>query len=112
MKCRAETLELNIADMTGAPCVEPRRTGAARRCPACSMPRSTCCDRARERDAAAHGAADAEALAAAVTRAGYGATPGSLKPRPRRDRAMPHAEFWTGPWPDGHFGGAVAACHW
>lgn len=91
-----DTIDLNIADMTCASCVG-RVERALRAVPGVEDAQVNL---ATERAAVTvqRGAVDAAALADAVTRAGYAATP-----VPADDAAVPaeagHADFWSGPWP-------------
>lgn len=91
-----DTIDLNIADMTCASCVG-RVERALRAVPGVEDAQVNL---ATERAAVTvqRGAVDAAALADAVTRAGYAATP-----VPADEAAVPagqeHADFWSGPWP-------------
>ncbi|WER45938.1 heavy metal translocating P-type ATPase [Cupriavidus sp. WKF15] len=91
-----ETVELDISDMTCASCVG-RVERALRAVPGVLDAQVNL---ATERASVTllRGAADAGALAAAVARAGYGATPVTeILPAAARDAAA--RDFWSGPWP-------------
>ncbi|CAG9173884.1 Copper-exporting P-type ATPase [Cupriavidus laharis] len=91
-----ETVELNIADMTCASCVG-RVERALRAVPGVLDAQVNL---ATERASVTllRGSADADTLAAAVARAGYGATPMTeTLPGVAPDAAA--RDFWSGPWP-------------
>ncbi|CAG2132631.1 Copper-exporting P-type ATPase [Cupriavidus yeoncheonensis] len=90
------TVELDISDMTCASCVG-RVERALRAVPGVLDAQVNL---ATERASVTllRGAADADTLAAAVTRAGYGATPVTdTLPAAAPDAAA--RDFWSGPWP-------------
>jgi len=91
-----DTIDLNIADMTCASCVG-RVERALRAVPGVEDAQVNL---ATERAAVIvqRGAVDAAALAAAVTRAGYAATP-VAPDEAATPAAEAHAGFWSGPWP-------------
>ncbi|QYY31554.1 cadmium-translocating P-type ATPase [Cupriavidus pinatubonensis] len=91
-----ETVELNIADMTCASCVG-RVERALRAVPGVLDAQVNL---ATERASVTllRGAADADSLAAAVARAGYGAIP-VTETLPSAAPGDAARDFWTGPWP-------------
>ncbi|CAG2138572.1 heavy metal translocating P-type ATPase [Cupriavidus numazuensis] len=91
-----ETVELNIADMTCASCVG-RVERALRAVPGVLDAQVNL---ATERASVTllRGAADADSLAAAVARAGYGATP-VTETLPSAAPGDAAHDFWSGPWP-------------